>query len=143
MFRTNLLRTIGVVAIVAAIASGSALATEAGGITIGPSTVPVNPNGYRFAIDVTCADAVPCKGLLSIQTVPIKPYTFLARKAWNVGAPAFSVPAGATAPVRHRLLAGALVQLKLTGRVQVVAKIVRDGVVVGSRLLTLKLRRDW
>jgi hypothetical protein len=37
----------------------------------------VNPNGYRFAINVTCpesAETTPCNGLLSIQTVPIKPY---------------------------------------------------------------------
>lgn len=144
MLSTNLLRATALVAVVAAIATGSALATgAAAGVTIGPSTVAVNPSGYRFAVDVTCADAVPCKGLLSIQTVPIKPYTFIARKAWNVGALPFSVPAGATGPARGRLLAGALVQLKLTGKVQVVAKIVRDGTVVGSRLLTLKLRRDW
>lgn len=143
MIRTSLIRAVGLVALATGIATSAASAASQESITIGPSTVLVNPNGYRFAIEVSCADATPCNGLLSIQTVAIKPYSFIATKKWNVGAVPFSVPAGTTAPVRHRLLAGALVQAKLTGKVRVLAKIVRDGQVVGSRYLTLKLNHNW
>ena len=125
MLRTNLTRAITLVALLAGIATGGALAAD-DSISIGPSTVLVSPNGYRFAINATCspsAETTPCNGL----------------KTWVVGALPFSIPAGKTAPVRGRLLAGALVQAKLTGKVKVLVKIVRDGTIVGSKALTLKL----
>ena len=99
---------------------------------------------YRFAIDVTCtesAEAAPCDGLLSITTAPIKPYSSIAKKTWVVGALPFSIPAGQTAPVSGRLLAGALVQIRNTGKLRVLVKIVRDEVVVGSKTLTLKVKK--
>jgi hypothetical protein len=143
MLRTNLIRLVTVVVLLASIATSGALAAADNSITIGPSTVPVSPK-YRFAINVTCgpsATATPCNGLLSIQTFAIKPYRSIARKKWNVGALPFSVPAGKTVPVGHWLRAGALVQAKLTGRVRVLVQIVRDGTVVGSQVLTLTLKR--
>jgi len=141
MLGTNLTRAITLVALLAGIATAGALAAD-NSIGIGPSTVLVSPNGYRFAISATCspsAEATPCNGLLSITTVPIKPYSSIPKKTWVVGALPFSIPAGKTAPVRGRLLAGALVQAKLTGKVKVLVKIVRDGTIVGSKALTLKL----
>jgi hypothetical protein len=143
MLRTNLIRLVTLVVLLAGIATSGGFAAADNSITIGPSTVPVSPK-YRFAINVTCgpsATATPCNGVLSIQTFAIKPYPSIARKKWNVGALPFSIPAGKTAPVRHWLRAGALVQAKLTGKVRVLVTIVRDGTVVGTRLLTLKLNR--
>jgi hypothetical protein len=143
MLRTNLTRFVTLVVLLAGIVTTAALATADNSITIGPSTVPVSSN-YRFAINVTCgpsAEATPCNGLLSIQTFAIKPYASIATKKWNVGALPFSVPAGTTAPVRHWLRAGALVQAKRTGRVSVLVTILRDGTAVGTRVLTLKLNR--
>lgn len=150
MLRTKLMRLLTVVVAVGGIVTSGALAAADNSITIGPSTVPVSKSGttyrysYRFAIPVTCspsATATPCNGLLSIETFAIKPYQSIARKKWPVGALPFSIPAGTTKPVHGRLLAGALVQMKLTGKVRVLVKIVRDGTVVGSRVLTLKLNR--
>jgi hypothetical protein len=150
MFRTSFVRTLILGAVLASISSGGALASAASAITVGPSTVPVNPNGYRFAINVSCppsAEATSCNGLLSIQTVPIKPYagfkpySNIPKKKWPVGALAFSAPAGTTVPVRGRLLAGALVQVKTKGSVRVLVDIVQDGAVVGKTTLTLKLTR--
>jgi hypothetical protein len=150
MLRTSFVRTMILGVVLAAIAAGGALASAAGPVTVGPSIVPVNPNGYRFAINVGCpasAEATPCQGLLSIQTVPIKPYSgfksysHIPKKKWPVGALEFSAPAGKTVPVRGRLLAGALVQVKLKGSVKVLVDIVQDGAVVGKTMLTLKLKR--
>jgi len=141
MLRSKLARAATLTVLLAGIATGGALAAG-NSINIGPSTALVNPNGYRFAINATCspsADTTPCNGLLSITTVPIKPYSSIPKKTWVVGALPFSIPAGKTAPVRGRLLAGALVQAKLTGRVKVLVKIVLDGTIVGSKALTLKL----
>ena len=143
MLRTNLIRLMTVVVLLAGIATSGAFAAADNSITIGPSTVPVSPK-YRFAINVTCgpsAAATACNGLLSIQTFAIKPYRSIARKKWNVGALAFSVPAGKTAPVGHWLRAGALVQAKRTGSVRVLVTIMRDGTAVGTRVLTLTLKR--
>lgn len=144
MLRTHLTRALVLVALLAGIATGGALAAADNSVSIGPSTVPVSPNGYRFAINVTCgpsATATPCNGQLSMRTLVIKPYRSLPKRWWPVGLRPFSIPAGKTAPVRHRLLAGALVQLKLTGRVRVLVTIYRDGSVVGTKLLTLRLKR--
>lgn len=143
MLRTHLTRVVALVALLAGIATGGALAAADNAITIGPSTVPVSSN-YRFAINVTCgpsASATLCNGRLSIETFAIKPYPSIARKKWPVGVMPFSVPAGKTVAVRHWLRAGALMQAKRTGRVRVLVKIERDGTVVGTRILTLKLRR--
>jgi hypothetical protein len=148
MFRTSFVRTLILGSVLAAIAAGGALASAAGPVKVGPSTVLVNPNGYRFAINVTCppsAEATPCQGQLSIQTVPIKPYagfkpySNIPKKKWPVGYLAFSAPAGKTVPVRGRLLAGALVQVRSKGSVKVLVDIVQDGAVVGKT--TLKLKR--
>ena len=148
MFRSNFVRTLIVGSVLAAIAAGGALGSAAA-VTLGPATVPVNPNGYRFAINVTCppnAESTPCAGALSMQTVPIKPYAGsvynnLPKKKWPVGYLEFSVPAGKTVPVRGRLLAGAYVQVKTKGSVKVLVDIVEDDTVVAKRTLTLKLRR--
>jgi hypothetical protein len=147
MFRINFIRTLIVGGVLAAIAAGGALASAAA-VTV-PATVPVNPNGYRFAVNVTCppnAESTPCTGALSMQTVPIKPYAgsvfnSIPKKKWPVGYLAFSVPAGKTVPVRGRLLAGALVQVKTKGSVKVLVDIVEDDTVVAKRTLTLKLKR--
>ena len=144
VFRTNLIRLVTLAVLVAGITTSGAVAAADNSITVGPSTVLVSPN-YRFAIKVTCgpsASATPCDGLLSIQTFAIKPYQSIATKKWNVGALPFKIPAGKTAPVGNWLRAGALVQAKLTGKVKVLVKIVRDGTVVGSQVLTLKLNRS-
>jgi hypothetical protein len=145
MLRTNLARALGFVVLLAGIATGGVLAAD-NSITISPSTVPVQANGYnyRFAVDVTCgesADAAACNGLLSIKTFPIKPYSSTAKKTWVVGALPFVIPAGTTAPVHGRLLAGALVQLKKAGRLRVQVSIVRDEEIVGTRALLLKLKK--
>ena len=143
MLRTNLIRLVTLVALLAGISTSGALAAADNSITIGPSTVTVSPK-YRFAINVTCgpsATATPCNGLLSIQTFAIKPYRSIAKKKWPVGVMPFSTPAGKTVPVRHWLRAGALVQAKLTGKVRVLVTIMRDGTAVGSRVLTMKLNR--
>lgn len=144
MLRSNLIRIVTLVALLAGIATGGALAAADNSVTIGPSTVRVTKNPYRFAININCgpsATATPCKGQLLIETFAIKPYPSIARKKWPVGALAFSVPAGQTRTVRHYLRAGALVQAKLTGRVRVLVKIERDDIVVGTRVLTLTYRR--
>lgn len=144
MLRTQLIRAFVLVALLAGIATGGALAAADNSVSIGQSAVPVSPNGYRFAINVACgpsATATPCNGQLSMRTLAIKPYRSLPKRWWPVGLRPFSIPAGKTAPVRHRLLAGALVQLKLTGRVKVLVTIYRDGSVVGTKLLTLRLKR--
>lgn len=145
MFSKRLVRLASLAAIVTCITAGGVLAAD-NAITIGPSIVPVQAKGYnyRFAINVTCtesAEAAPCDGLLSITTAPIKPYSSIAKKTWVVGALPFSIPAGQTAPVRGRLLAGALVQIRNTGKLRVLVKIVRDEVVVGSKTLTLKVKK--
>ena len=141
MFRRALARTLLLAVVVAGIATGGALAAADNSITVGPATA-ITKSGYRFSIPVTCTPsttAARCDGQLSIMTVPIKPYSSIAKKAWVVGALPFSIPAGTTKPVRGRLLAGALVQAKLTGRVKVIVKIVREEVVVGAKPMTLKL----
>jgi hypothetical protein len=143
MLRTHLTRTVALVALLAGIATGGAVAAADNSITIGPSTVRVTKNPYRFAINITCgpsATATPCKGQLLIETFAIKPYPSIARKKWPVGALPFSVPAGQTRTVRHYLRAGALVQAKLKGSVRVLVEIERDDIVVGTRVLTLKYR---
>jgi hypothetical protein len=142
MLRINTTRAVALAALLAAIVVTSALAAGDGTITVGPSTVLVYPKGYRFTVNVTCPpslDAKACDGLLDIKTVPIKPYRSIAKKKWVVGALPFSIPAGTTAPVRGRLLAGALVQAKHRGKVKVLVRIVREGVEAGSQALTLKL----
>jgi len=144
VFRTNLIRLVTLALLVAGITTSGAVAAADNSITVGPSTVLVSSN-YRFAIKVTCgpsASATPCNGLLSIQTFAIKPYSSIATKKWNVGALPFKAPAGKTVAVGNYLRAGALVQAKLTGKVKVLVKIVRDGTVVGSQVLTLKLNRS-
>jgi hypothetical protein len=150
VFRTILARALVLGVLAVGVVSGAAVAATGGPVTVGPSTVSVNPNGYRFAVDVTCppsAEATPCEGLLSMQTVPIKPYagfkpySHIPKKKWPVGALEFSAPAGKTVPVRGRLLAGALVQVKAKGSVKVLVDIVQDGAVVGKTTLTLKLKR--
>jgi hypothetical protein len=148
VFRTNFVRTLIVGGVLAAVAAGGAFASAAA-VTLGPAAVPVNPNGYRFAVNVTCppnAESAPCTGALSMQTVPIRPYagsvySNIPKKKWPVGYLEFSVPAGKTVPVRGRLLAGALVQVKTKGSVKVLADVLEDDTVVAKRTLTLKLRR--
>ena len=143
VFRTNLIRLVTLAVLVAGITTSGAVAAADNSIAVGPATVLVSPN-YRFAIKVTCgpsATATPCDGLLSMQTFAIKPYSSIATKKWNVGALPFTIPAGKTASVGNWLRAGALVQAKLTGKVRVLVKIVRDGIVVGSQVLTFKLNR--
>lgn len=144
MLRTHLTRTVALVALLAGIATGGAVAAADNSVTIGPSTVRVTTKPYRFAINVTCgpsATATPCKGQLLIETFAIKPYPSIARKKWPVGALPFSVPAGKTATVRHYLRAGALMQAKRTGSVRVLVEIERDDTVVGTTVLTLRLKR--
>src|SRR5262245_17999157 len=149
MLRTSFVRSLVLGVALAAVAVGGALASTGGPVKVGPSTVTVNPNGYRFAVNVTCppsAEATPCDGLLSMQTVPIRPYAgsvynSIPKKKWPVGALEFSAPAGKTVPVRGRLLAGALVQVKSKGSVKVLVDVVQDGDVVGKTSLTLRLRR--
>jgi hypothetical protein len=144
VFRTNLIRLVTLGVLVAGITTSGAVAAADNSIAVGPATVLVSPN-YRFAIKVTCgpsATATPCDGLLSMQTFAIKPYSSIATKKWNVGALPFTIPAGKTASVGNWLRAGALVQAKLTGKVRVLVKIVRDGIVVGSQVLTFKLNRS-
>jgi hypothetical protein len=144
MLRITFPRAIALIVLFAGIATSGALATGENAITVGPSTVQVNPKTYRFSVTVTCGPSTvpaPCDGLLDIRTVPIKPYRTIGKKAWVVGALPFSTQAGTTATVRGRLLAGALVQAKLHGKVKAVVRIVRDGEAVGSQVLTLKLKR--
>ena len=141
MLRHRFARTFVLVAAFAGLAvagSSAALAQDGGAITLGTGKIAVNKN-YRYTIDLTCpAGPALCEGILSIDTAnAIKPYRTYPKKKWIVGAFPYKVAAGATAKVPARILGGGAAQLALTGSVKIRVQIVRDGSVVGERVLTL------
>lgn len=100
------------------ILSTGALAADAT-VAIAGKPVRIVPSSKAFAIVVTCtATDAPCEGVLDVRTAgKIKPYPTQPAAIAKVGTFPFSIPAGASMPVKGRVYGPALAQAMLRGRV--------------------------